>query len=100
MTVATIKEKRVAEHKEEELKAMYELLTSFKPDLAASLGWHSIFCIVQLDHVRVLPTPKVLGVDSNHSFQPSFFSITCRVPRVSGGFLKKKDAWKEWGGYT
>eukprot|EP00437_Effrenium_voratum_P035134 CAMPEP_0181465462 /NCGR_PEP_ID=MMETSP1110-20121109/35961_1 /TAXON_ID=174948 /ORGANISM="Symbiodinium sp., Strain CCMP421" /LENGTH=489 /DNA_ID=CAMNT_0023590229 /DNA_START=43 /DNA_END=1511 /DNA_ORIENTATION=+ len=33
MTVATIKEKRVAEHKEEELKAMYELLTSFKPDL-------------------------------------------------------------------
>ena len=33
----------------------------------------------------------VLGVDSNHSFQPSFFSKTdCHFARVFGGFLERR----------
>ena len=45
-----------------------------------------------------METPDVLGADSNHSFQPSFFSITSRFFWVSGGFLERRITGKNGEG--
>ena len=60
--------------------------------------WDILWSVFYLgDPPKVDQSCGFLGIDSNHSFQPSFFSRTGCFPRILGRFSRKKDAWKEWG---